>query len=898
MHKLLKTAFALAAVSHSVAILAQSPGHIGTTPPPLAMASPRIGSIVIDGRLTDAAWADARPVTTFVQFLPREGQHPTDSTEVRFLYDNEALYIGARMFSKEGASGVSTRLVRRDQLKEGDTDLFTVTLDTFHDHLGRAIFTINPSGVRADALAQGGGTPDASWDPIWEAATSIDDRGWTAEIRIPLSQLRFSPSATQQWGLQLTRFTNSSNERDQFAYWRANEAGGASRFGHLSGLRIASVPWRAEVAPYVVSRARFIRPADAANPFTRSNEHTMRGGADLKWLVGPSLTLNAAINPDFGQVEVDPAVVNLSAFETFFPERRPLFIEGAGIFSFGGLSCFICGDGVSTFDLFYSRRIGRQPQGLASGKFVRMPESTTILGAAKLTGRTRDGTSVGILDALTATEYAQVMTYPGAEPSAETTTEVEPPSNYLVGRVKHDFKGGNVVLGAIGTSVIRSIANDALAARLARRAESGGVDWNVAWHERRYTLTGQAAISNITGDPQAITRVQRTSAHYFQRPDRSSDGLFGTGLDTSATSMGGFAGFTRLAKDNGNLLGEIMAGVRSPGFETNDISFLTRADHAFVNFNLGGQKTSLTSFSRSINGGIGAQEQFNLAGDALDREVHAAGRITLLNYWTVSSSVFRRPEALDDRLTRGGPVVRRTGYTVAYLNVSTDARNRAAFATNPTFTVYESGERGYSVNLNATLKPSSNILASIGPRFSRVSNPFQFVTSGTDSTSHAFFGRRYIFAALDQRTLSMDTRLNVTLTPAISLELYAQPFISSAGYSGFNEFVAPRQSARRLFSAAEVKTDGSGSTKVFHITPPGGQTVSFGNPDFNLRSLRGNAVFRWEYRPGSTLFLVWQQSRSDTESIGNFDYSRDQAALFRATPGNVFELKMSYWLGF
>lgn len=893
-----KTLLTLAALSYPAALFAQSSGHIGTSLPPVAVASPRTGTIVLDGRLLDGAWSNARAVTAFTQVLPREGEPPTDSTEVRFLYDEEALYVGARMFSARGAEGVTSRLVRRDQLKEGDTDLFTLTLDTYHDHLGRAIFTVNPSTVKADALAQGGGSLDASWDPIWEAATSIDEQGWTAEIRIPLSQLRFSRSSTQQWGVQLTRFTNRSNERDQLAYWRANEAGGPSRFGHLMGLRIPSRPWRAEVAPYFVSRSRFVRPADPANPFTRSSEHVMRAGADLKWLLASSLTLDAAINPDFGQVEVDPAVVNLTVFETFFPERRPLFVEGAGIFSFGAFSCFICGDGVSAIDLFYSRRIGRQPQGIATGRFVRMPEATTILGAAKLTGRTRGGTSVGILDAVTGSEHARVLGVGGDEPPEQTSVEVEPASNYFIGRVKHDFSGGKVVLGAIGTSVRRSFTNDALAARIAHSAESGGVDWNVAWRERRYTLTGQAAFSRMAGDPGAILRIQRTSAHYFQRPDRQTDGLFASAIDTAAESMSGFAAYTRLAKDAGNVLGEVIGGIRSPGFETNDLSFLTRADHAFVNFNLGGQKTSPTRFSRSINGGIGAQAQFNLDGDALDREVHAGARIVLLNYWTVSSSVFRRPEALDDRLTRGGPVVRRPGYTIAYLNVSTDPRRQAAFSTNPTLTVRESGERGYSANLNATIKPSSNILASVGPRFSRVSNPYQFVTSAADPSATAFFGRRYIFAALDQRTLSMDTRLNVTLTSAISLEVYAQPFISSAAYSRFSEFITPWQSSRRRFEEGEVTTEGSGSTAVYRITPPGGQAVRFGNPDFNFRSLRGNAVFRWEYRPGSTLFAVWQQTRSDTERVGDFDYSRDRSALFRARPGNVFELKMNYWMGF
>jgi hypothetical protein len=429
----------------------QKSPEIHPTPPPIVRAAGATGAIVVDGRLDDPGWQAVEPATGFTQSEPQEGKPATQKTEVRFLFDDDALYVGARMYDDMGARGVRSRLLRRDASSDA-ADQLSITFDTFHDHLGRTSLTINPAGVKGDAYGPGGSYADPSWDPVWEAVTRVDSLGWSAELGIPFSQLRFPRDSVQTWGLQLTRFVSRLNERSQWAFWHLNEVGGPTRFGHLTQLRIVRGPERAEVLPYVVGRSNNTPVADPADPFTKPHSADYRLGADLKYLLTSNLTLTATVNPDFGQVEVDPAVVNLTAFETYFPEKRPFFVEGAGLFSFGGLNCFFCSN-VDGMGLFYSRRIGRYPQGAGNasngGVYADVPRSTTLLGAAKITGRTADGWSVGVLDGLTRRENALVQRADGSR----FGLEVEPFTNYFVARLAKDLRGGSTVIRGMVTSL-------------------------------------------------------------------------------------------------------------------------------------------------------------------------------------------------------------------------------------------------------------------------------------------------------------------------------------------------------------------------------------------------------------------------------------------------------------
>jgi hypothetical protein len=883
-------------VTHSAA-RAQAKG-VHPQSAPVANAVRLTSPVSVDGNLNEDVWRTAPAITEFRQSQPDEGKPGTQRTEVRFAYDDQAIYVGARMFDTMGGKGVVTRLLRRDALSENDSDILQLTFDSYHDHSSRFIFWINPSGSKRD------GTGDPTWDPVWEGKAQIDSAGWTAELRIPFNQLNFSRDVDQVWGIQVIRFIHRLNERQHFAWWPNNEVGGPQRYGHLEGIKIGERPRGMEILPYTVGRARYVRPSDPTNPFTKTSDKDYRVGGDLKYRLTSNLTLNATFNPDFGQVEVDPAVVNLSAFETFFSEKRPFFIEGQNAFGFGNFSCFFCSN-VSNLQMFYTRRIGRSPQLFPSGTYVDQPENATILGAGKITGRTKSNILVGVLDAVTRKEMANVISVNSLTGDRTTSqAEVEPLTNYFVGRARKEFQGGAQSFGGILTSVDR-FTNDSLAdARLASNARSLGFDWFTSWKNREYSFMGQYALSDVRGSSLAMQRIQRSSARYFQRPDRSSggNGLFSDEFDENATHLSGYGGYARVAKDGGTWLWESMVNYRSPGFEVNDISFNTTSDYVWMNANVARSVTKPGPIFRNYFAVLSAQQQFNYDGDLTDREF-AAGMFTQLrNFWQANAFVIKTPSVLDDRVLRGGPVIRKRGYRYHQIFLSTDARKKYAISINPSFNDYDYGPDAMNLNASLTWKPSSSVQLSAGPSYNRNGSVGQFVTSYADPTATAFYGRRYIFAKLQQKQLSMSTRANVTFTPTLTFELFAQPLIASGDYVTFNEFVTPRKRTQHTFSGDEISSATVNGQKQYTIDPDGAagpaSPITVGNPDFNFRALRGNAVVRWEYRPGSTLFFVWQQNRSDTDPIGNFDFGRDRSALFNSHPDNIFLVKASYWIAF
>src|SRR5690348_8445122 len=520
-----RLAWSLAALSAlALPLAAQEPATAGHDVPS-ASATRRAGPITIDGRLDEAAWAAATPITKFRQSQPDEGADASLATEVRILYDDDALYVGARMSEPMGAAGIRAPLARRDQLLAADgnngsfnsltTDKFAIALDPYHNHLDEVWFEINPAGVRGDQF-----NGDPSWDPVWEGATQVTAEGWTAEMRIPYSQLRLSGGHVQTWGMQLWRYVDRLNEQDEWSFRRRNESSGPAYFGHLEGMAIAKVPRQAELLPYVVSRGQF-KYADPRDPYHNSTTASVNAGADIKYNLTSSLTLDATINPDFGQVEVDPAQLNLSAYEVSYDEKRPFFVANRSAFSFGGLSCINCNN-VSSLSAFYSRRIGRPPQlnGLVTGNsiFAETPDAATIIGAAKVTGRTRSGYTVGLLDAVTSREQARFVTAPG---DPERTQTVEPMTNYFVGRVKKELRNGATTVGGIVTSTLRALGGDTvLTDRLRSDATVGGIDWSHSWHNRVYRWRGALMASDVRGSRQAIALTQRSPTHYYQRPDR------------------------------------------------------------------------------------------------------------------------------------------------------------------------------------------------------------------------------------------------------------------------------------------------------------------------------------------------------------------------------------------
>lgn len=865
-------------------------------PAPSARAAARAGAVVLDGRLDDTAWQAATAVTEFTQFDPDEGKPPTERTDVRILYDEDALYIGARMFDRT-PSEIRTRLVRRDA--DMESDYFQVVIDAFHDHLGRAFFQVNPSGSKFDALGIGASNPDDSWDGVWEAATRIDSLGWVAELRIPLSQLRFSRDLEQTWGLQIRRFIHRRNEESMWSFWHKNESGGPARFGHIEGVRIANTPHHLEVLPYVVTRSKHIRPSSPADPFNDGSVQNARAGADVKYSVTSNLQLSATFNPDFGQVEVDPAVVNLSQYETFFQEKRPFFVEGSGIFGFGFFNCFFCSN-ASSIESFYSRRIGRSPTGTdladAKGQFVDAPDNSTILGAAKLTGRTKKGFTIGLMDAFTRRERAEVFDTISLQRSSQL---VEPSANYFVGRLKRDFLNGNLVVGAIGTSLARGL-DTVFAKRMTRHAEMVGTDVLYTFKQRAYSIMSQVAMSNVVGDTLAIARVQRSPARYLHRPDRDPGAY-----DPTRTALQGVAGYLRFAKDGGDLNWEVNTNARTTGYEVNDMAFQRNADYYWMNSNVLKSWNKPRRFYRNMFAIVGAQQQYNWDGDLIDRQFHGFLGGRTLNFWNAHLMFIHRPEALDDKLLRGGPVAARPAIEYTQLNLRSDSRKALSFGLFPGYGWNSEGGRGFFPGANVDYRPRPNLLISFSPSYETSQAVQQFVDFVDDPTASAFYGRRYILSGLDQRTLSLDTRVNWTFTPAMTLELFMQPFVASGHFFDFKEFDDTRSRKKSVFGRDKgtiaTTTGLQGRVTQYAIDPDAGGPAapfSIGNPDFNSRSLRGNAVFRWEYRPGSTLFVVWTQSRATDAppGVGNFDFTRDRQELFAAHPDNIFLVKVNYWL--
>lgn len=489
------------------------------------------GDVTIDGHLDEPSWIAAEPATGFTQTDPNEGKPATERTEVRVLIGDDALYIGARLHDREPGR-VKAALARRDD--EVEADEFDVYLDTFHDHLSGVRFRVTPGGATLDGIlgsSAQGSDEDDSWDPVWESGTSLDSLGWTAELRIPLSQLRYSSTTDGTWGIQFYRKILRKGEEDWFAFVPKSEVGGVSRYGHLVGLGPLQAQRRLELAPYLLARGSY-EPRAAGDPFRSGGEYHGSAGLDIKYGLTSDLTLNATVNPDFGQVEVDPAVVNLSVFETFFPEKRPFFVEGADVFRFGGIRA---SNSFGVPDIFFSRRIGREPQrNLAGGgvNFLDAPTETSIRAAAKLSGRTRTGWSIGLLDAVTAGEDARYVDALGSR----VTTPVEPLTNYFVARVRKDLRGGNSTVGVIATAVNRDQESPELKSLLRGSAYSFGADFTNSWADRVWSLDGSVGLNTVRGTPEAIARTQRSSARYYQRPDATS-----FRLDSTRTSLSGHA---------------------------------------------------------------------------------------------------------------------------------------------------------------------------------------------------------------------------------------------------------------------------------------------------------------------------------------------------------------------
>jgi len=879
-------ATALLAIAPVLAAQSASPGTAGRNVP-VMRAVRATGPIRIDGILDEPAWSKAPVASDFMESYPNPNGHPPDSTEVRVLYDDDALYVGVRMFDSQPKL-IAAQLARRDATGIY-SDWLHLMVGTYYDHRTAYRFSVNPMGVKKDVLEYNDNSEDVNWDAVWDVATRVDSLGWIAEYRIPFSQLRFSstePSGGRIWDIQIMRDIARRNERDSWAPWTQQSPGFVSTFGELTGVDSIPAPRRLEILPYV-SAGLTRAPGTSANPFFRSNDTKFAAGADVKYGLSNGLTLTGTVNPDFGQVEVDPAVVNLTAFETFFPEKRPFFLEGSDIFAFGAVQR---NNDYNSQHYFYSRRIGRAPQGGVSGPdvaYVDAPSQSTILGAAKITGKTA-GWTIGLLDAVTNEEDADVMTTSGVR----STRPVEPRTNYLVGRVRRDLRAGNTVVGAMVSSVDRSLADSSLAANLRGRATVGGLDFEHAWANRAWVVSGYVSESQVTGTAKAIAATQLSSARYYQQPDAKY-----LHFDPTLTSLSGHMSEIALAK-RGTWYASVALKDVSPGFEMNDIGFQSRVDYRSASTGFGYQSFDAGKIFRSTYLGGGTTSAWNYDGTSIYQSPYVSTGATFSNMWGVSLFAYDNPTFYDNRLTRGGPMTLVPRSWSVELSGNSDTRRLITVSPSLTATGDASGASERTVSVSLDMRPASFVHVNFGPSFDVVHGTGQYVRAVSDSLATTTFGKRYVFANLSQSTLAMDTRVDWTFTSELTLQLYAQPFISTGKYASFKQLRAPRTYAFDVYGrdAGTVTHTTSGYT----IDPDGvGAAPSFAirDPNFDIRSLHGDAVLRWEYRPGSTLFFVWQQQRDGFEPTGDFSFARDAGAIFRARPTNVFLVKVAYWMG-
>jgi hypothetical protein len=842
---------------------------------------------VIDGVLDEAVWNEAGLATNFTQLRPVPGEPASQRTEALIRYDDAAIYVAIRAFDDEPDQIVRQR-ARRGEFVVSDK-LF-VGFDSYGDGRTAFVFGVNASGVKYDLLISDDVREDPNWEAVWDVAVAdLPEGGWAAEFRIPLSQLRFASSdVPQRWGVQFMREIARKQEQSFWAPVRPESGGNVSLFGSLLGMENVRPPRRVEVQPYVASLLTR-EPGDAANPFYSPNAVSATGGLDVRVGLSSTLTLSATINPDFGQVEADPAVVNLSAFESFLEERRPFFVEGTEVFQFGRSRASTA---VFRPRYFYTRRIGRSPQrGLNSSEyaFVDSPSQTTIGGAAKVSGRVGPW-SIGVLNALTLQEEARFIGHDGAEGRAA----IEPVSNYTIARIRRDLRGGASTVGGLFTAAHRDLGEPALESLLASRAYTGGVDFEHAFAARSWAINGVLMGSYVAGSPDYIHRLQRAPQRYFQRPDAQH-----LALDPDRTSLAGALAELSIARIAGKLRGSATVNAISAGYEANDLGFQPRADGYGVSGIIQFEQIEpgadwLRRYAVNANSAMA----FNGAGDVLHRGISGNVNGQLSNFWGGGLNVSAQPlPTTSDRLTRGGPLAERPAEISFNPWVYSDDR-KPVTANLWTYVKTELGgedtfER--NIGLNVSARPTAFLRFSLSPTIGLNREADQFVVGRTDEAAVETFGRRYVFAHLEQRSVSLGIRANWTFTSNLSLQIYARPFISSGHYSRFKEFASP---GTRQFEVYGEQRGSITETEAGYVIDPGdgGQVFSFGDPNFTYRSLRGNAVVRWEYRPGSTLFFVWQQQRTGIDASGDLDLGRDLSATFRDPVHNVFMVKLTYWL--
>lgn len=835
--------------------------------------------VIIDGRLDETVWQQIA-YSEFWQREPDEGKPASERTEVWIAYDDDAIYLAARLHDSRPEQ-ITALLGRRDD--ELDSDWFWLYLDPYHDKRSGFGFGITPSGSISDCVYYNDTFSDSSWDGIWTSRVQRENRAWTVEIRIPFNQLRFSRNNGEyRWGVHFRRVLMRRNETSESTFIPRTSGGFVSHFRELNGIHDIRPKPLVNIVPYTVGKGE-LHSDD-------QNKAAGNMGLDAKIGLQSSLTLDLSVNPDFGQVEVDPASINLSAAETYYQEKRPFFIEGADIFGnfgYGGASTHV-GANWSSPDLFYSRRIGRAPQGSGNGApIASMPEWSTILAAAKLTGTVGQGWKVGAIYGLTEREYAKTLVS-----GEKVEQEVEPLSHYGVARALKEFNQGRQGLGFMGTVVARDFRDTSLQSELSRNSWSVGLDgWSFLDSRKDWVVSGWLAASQVNGSSAHIYELQQEYPHYYQRPDADHKEL-----NPLATSLNGWAGRLELNKEQGNFRFNTAIGAISPGFDVRAAGYQSNCDIINGHIMIGWRDYKPGKILRNWSVNLYTQRNYNFAGDKIgEQRLIFIANARFLNYWSAYFQTSLNPGNYSQTATRGGPLMKMPAYQWYDFSVNSDSRKEIVGELEGYYSHSANGSHETQISCELTWKPTSRLSLSLEPRYYDTLERAAWVTSISDPLMTATFGKRYLFSSLDMNEVSCSLRMNWIFTPKLSLQAYIQPFISVGHYFDFAELSAPASDKLRVYGRGDstIQSENGDFLVDADAAGPAG-SFRFASPDFNLKSLRGTVVFRWEYQPGSSFYFVWTQNRADYADAGDFRFGRDLRRLFSAPGDNIFMIKLSH----
>ncbi len=845
--------------------------------------------INVDAVLDEEVW-QSNPITAFIQREPNNGDPASEKTEAWTAYDDYAIYVAAKLYDKNPEL-ISAELSRRDY--SAVADRFMVFLDCFNDKMSGFYFGISAAGTLYDGVLENDDGMNSAWDGVWTGKAARTAYGWCIEIRIPFSQLRFGELENYTWGINMRRDIARKNEESNLIYKPRNESGFVSRFPELEGIEKISPPVRFQVLPYVTGKAEYLKHSPN-DPYNTGSKYSPSAGIDFKYGISSSITLDATLNPDFGQVEVDPAVVNLSDVETYFQEKRPFFLEGSSIFSYGrGGTTVFSGFAWPDPSIFYSRRIGRAPQGsLPSYDYADRPSGTSILGAGKVTGRIFDDWKMGVIQAVTNREFAAIQ-----KNGNESEIEVEPLTSYSVFRLQKDFERGKHGIGLLSTFTNRFFEDERLKSQMNSNSLTVGLDgWTFLSDSREYVLQGWLAGSYIKGSRERMLNVQTNSLHYFQRPD------IGLSVDSITTSLTGLAGRLFLHKQTRPIWLNAAIGFITPGFDVNDLGYISTTNVISSHFQLGYFWLEPTDYYRSIRWFNTIYGQMDFNGNRTSNAFWTNVIYQFTNYYSLDVQFSYSPSSYSNRRTRGGPLTVNPPSINYIISASTDSRNPLVFQLSGQ-QVKSDADNYVTVQAYAEYRPAPNFSFSIGPSFTRDQNKGQWVGCYSDAAASGTYGKRYVFANMDQTTVSANIRLNWIISPTLSIQAYFQPLVSSGNYYAYKSL--------RNAKSFDFDNYGTAGSTLTEINPASGntsytvdadgegpaKTYSFSNPDFNIASLRGNVVLRWEFNPGSTIYFVWTQSRSEYESDGDFQFGRSMDRIYNSKPDNIFMIKFSYWWG-